>query len=189
VPKFEPYRASLEDRDRLPSAQDLIIRAALPTDVTGLAAIEAAREGGEVAEYASRLAKLIAHAATGEGLVLAAQHSRRLVGLAKVTHFAPTDDSATNVAPTGWYLSGMIVAQDYRRRGVGRRLTQARLSWIAERDCSAYYFANAQNGATIDLHRQFGFVELTRDFTFPGVHFDGGVGILFRAELDRALAR
>ena len=37
--------------------------------------------------------------------------------------------------------------------------------------------------ASIDLHRQLGFVELTRDFTFPGASFEGGVGILFNTEL------
>jgi ribosomal protein S18 acetylase RimI-like enzyme len=162
-----------------------VIRPALLTDVTELAAIEAAREGGEAAEHASKLAKAIAAAnATGDGLVLAALHRRRLVGVGKVTRFAPRPDAAPNAAPAGWYLSGVIVEPDYRRRGVGRSLTRARLDWIAKRDHSAYYFANARNEASIDLHRSFGFVELTRDFTFPGARFDGGVGILFRVDLE-----
>ncbi len=105
------------------------------------------------------------------------------MGIAKIRRFTPPPDSPPNMAPAGWYLSGVIVAEDYRRRGIGRRLTQARLNWIAERDRAAYYFSNARNRASIDLHRAFGFVELTRDFTFPGASFEGGVGILFKAEL------
>ena len=148
-----------------------------------LAGIEAAREGGEPAAHAAKLEKLLASSAAGKALVLAAQHGPSLVGIAKITRFTPPPDSPPNMAPAGWYLSGVIVAEDYRRRGIGRRLTQARLNWIAERDRAAYYFSNARNRASIDLHRAFGFVELTRDFTFPGASFEGGVGILFKAEL------
>jgi hypothetical protein len=36
---------------------------------------------------------------------------------------------------------------------------------------------------SIDLHRDLAFVEVTRDFTFPGVTFEGGSGILFMTAL------
>ena len=63
-------------------------------------------------------------------------------------------------------------------------LTRRRLGWIAGRGATeAYYFANAQNLASIDLHAKLGFVELTRDFHVPGATFAGGVGILFRVQL------
>ncbi len=44
-------------------------------------------------------------------------------------------------------------------------------------------FANARNRASIALHAAFGFEEVTRDFEVPGVTFEGGVGVLFRAVL------
>jgi len=78
----------------------------------------------------------------------------------------------------------VIVVPEYRRRSVGRILTQARLDWIAQRDRWAYYFANAQNRVSIELHQQFGFIELTREFSHPWATFEGGIGILFRAELE-----
>ena len=184
MPLFEPYRPELDDGEHPPPvAADLLIRTALPSDVAALAGIEAAREGGEPAAHAAKLEKLLASSAAGQARVLAAQHGSRLVGIAKITRFTPPPDSPSNIAPAGWYLSGVIVAKDYRRRGIGRRLTQARLNWIAERDRAAYYFSNARNNASIDLHRAFGFVELTRDFTFPGASFEGGAGILFKAAL------
>jgi hypothetical protein len=55
--------------------------------------------------------------------------------------------------------------------------------WISERASEAFYFANALNRPSIDLHARLGFVELTRDFSIPGASFVGGCGILFRAEL------
>ena len=183
MPLFEPYRPELTDGERPPAVETLLIRKALPSDVAELARIEAAREGGDAVQHAEKLEKLLAGSAAGNARVLAAQHGPSLVGIAKATRFTPPADSPSNIAPAGWYLSGVIVAEGYRRRGIGRRLTQARLSWIAERACVAYYFANARNRATIELHRPFGFVEVTRDFTFPGASFEGGLGILFKAEL------
>ena len=183
MPLFEPYRPQLEDGERPPVAEDLLIRTALTSDVPELSDIEDAREGGETAAHAAKLEKLLASSAARKARVLAAQHGPRLVGIAKITRFTPPPDSPPNMAPAGWYLSGVIVAEDYRRRGIGRRLTQARLNWIAERDRAAYYFSNARNRASIDLHRAFGFVELSRDFTFPGASFEGGAGSLFKAEL------
>jgi ribosomal protein S18 acetylase RimI-like enzyme len=183
VPLFEPYRPELKDGERRSTSADVVIRAAIADDVADLAALEAERERGDPAEYAAKLEKLIAASAARKTLALTAQHKARLVGLAKVTRFAPPPDSPPSIAPAGWYLSGVIVAPDYRRSGIGRRLTHARLTWIAERDHAAYYFSNARNRASIDLHRAFGFIELTRDFSFPGASFEGGIGILFRAEL------
>ena len=74
---------------------------------------------------------------------------------------------------------------EFRRRGIGRNLTQVRLDWIRQRDSRAYYFANIRNQASIDLHRRFSFVEVTRDFIYPSTSFVGGVGALFRVDLNR----
>ena len=45
----------------------------------------------------------------------------------------------------------------------------------------AYFVVNAANRASIDLHRELGFTEVTRDFDFPGITFTGGEGALFTA--------
>ena len=87
------------------------------------------------------------------------------------------------MAPCGYYLVGVIVAPPARRRGVGRALTEARLAWIGGRAREAWYFANAQNDASLELHRQLGFEEVTRSFWFPEVTFDGGEGVLCRVRL------
>ena len=41
---------------------------------------------------------------------------------------------------------------------------------------------NATNRASIDLHREFGLHEVTRDFDFPGICFTGGEGVLLAGD-------
>lgn len=86
-------------------------------------------------------------------------------------------------APAGFYLTGVTVVPEYRRRGLGRRLTVARLDWIRERADVAWYFASSANKSSIDLHLAFGFAEVLRARTIHGVTFSDGEGILFRAAL------
>jgi len=183
VSLFEPYRNRLHGEDLPAKLTDLGIRPAVSADVSELSRIEAARDGGDPAEFALRLESTLA--STGHGMILVAQHGESLLGLGKVSYFSPAEDAPANVAPQGWYLSGVVVVPEYRGRGIGRSLTRARLDWIAERDRWAFYFANLRNRVSIELHQEFGFVELTRDFTFPGVTFEGGVGALFRTHLAR----
>lgn len=109
----------------------------------------------------------------GEALCLLARAGRRSVGFGEVVHLSHPS------LPEGWYLSGLVVAPDWRRRGIGDRLTKERLDWIAARAPRAYYFANSRNGATIDLHARFGFREIQRGLAGHGLTFAGGVGLLF----------
>jgi hypothetical protein len=65
--------------------------------------------------------------------------------------------------------------------GLGERLTAARLGWVGQRATECWYFANARNWASRGLHAALGFQDVTRDFWFPGVTFDGGESVLSRA--------
>lgn len=189
--RFEPYdrqaRGAASPGPAKPA--DVRIRTAVPDDIAQLAGIEAEREGRPAVSLVSKIGTAIQHAAAGRGLILVAEHDGRLTAFAKASVFSPAADAPANTAPPGWYLSGVIVVPEYRRRGIGRRLTQARLGWIGERASRAFYFTNARNQVSIDLHRDLGFVEVTRDFTFPGVTFEGGSGILFMTALPLLRAR
>jgi aminoglycoside 6'-N-acetyltransferase I len=116
-----------------------------------------------------------------ELLVAAVPGSETLAGYGRISRFDPPPDSPANVAPAGWYLGGLLVARAHRRRGIGAALTRARLDWIFARSGEAWYFSNARNDASLALHERLGFVEVTRDFVYPGVGFVGGVGVLCRA--------
>jgi ribosomal protein S18 acetylase RimI-like enzyme len=99
--------------------------------------------------------------------------------------FEPGSDAPGDTAPRGYYLTGLFVRPDLRRAGIGAALTEARLRWIFESADEAWFFANARNSASIALHRRFGFDEMTRQFSFPGLVFRGGEGILFKLRLQK----
>ncbi|MEV0713610.1 GNAT family N-acetyltransferase [Asanoa sp. NPDC050611] len=126
---------------------------------------------------------LTASATDADRLLHVAEDQDRIIGYARSAEFAPPADAPANAAPAGWYLLGLVVDPAYRRRGVGRALTTARMAAIAERADDVWYFANARNQPSLDLHAELGFVEVTRDFWFPEVTFEGGVGVLARAGL------
>lgn len=105
----------------------------------------------------------------------------RVVGYGRVAYFDPPHDAPADVAPAGYYLSGLLVPLPWRGLGVGQRLTMVRLAWIFERADYAWYFTNARNQASLALHAKLGFTEVTREFSYPGVTFDGGIGVLAKA--------
>lgn len=161
---------------------DLMIRHAREADVETLAAIAAERESEPIERWRDSFRRLLLECESGRACALVAEVGTEVVAFGKAAHFTPPEGSPANTAPSGWYLSGVVVRPGWRRRGIGSRLTSARLAWIAERDAKAYYFANARNLVSVDLHRHHGFVELTRDFHHPQATFEGGVGILFVCE-------
>lgn len=119
-------------------------------------------------------------------LLVVAECADEVVGYGRVLRFVPEPEAPTDIAPPGYYLMGMVVHPDHRRKGAGAALTQARVDWISRRAKAAWYFANARNAASIALHQQFGFEEVTRSFSYPRVDFDGGEGILFRLRFPSA---
>ena len=160
------------------------VRPSVPADRDALAEIAWMRNGGELAHYVQRFARDLAnHGKPPDELWLTALVGGRCVGYGKVASLVVPADAPPNHAPAGYYLGGVSVHPDFRRNGIGRELTRRRLLWVAERADEAFYFVNAQNRASIDLHARFGFVEVTRDFFMPGASFTGGTGILFRADL------
>ena len=106
-----------------------------------------------------------------------------IIGYGRARLFEPEPDAPADTAPCGYYLTGVFVRPDQRRCGVGEALTHARLEWISTKAAYAWFFTNARNVASIRLHRRLGFEEITRRFSFPGLRFDGGEGILFRLRL------
>ena len=147
----------------------------------------AARDGTATDRHYEKLAVEIVGPDIGDKrLLLIAQHCDEVVGFGRVLYCVPEAESPPNVAPEGWYLGGVVVSANHRRRGIGRELTRRRLEWLIARGVRvAWFVVNADNRASIDLHGAFGFRESTRDFVQKGVTFSGrGIGILFRAELD-----
>jgi ribosomal protein S18 acetylase RimI-like enzyme len=183
--KFADYEPGRRTASYLGSADGLVIRLTTAADLQQVARIIAEREGGDPDVFLERLAcdmeQVVAEPPT-KSLWVATLGSQ-VIAHARAALFRPPEDSPPDVAPPGWYLMGIVVDPAFRRRGVGEALTRARLHWIAHRSSRAYYVATAINPVTIDLHAKLGFVEVTRNFSFPGVSFTGGIGVLFECPL------
>ncbi|HET9950318.1 MAG TPA: GNAT family N-acetyltransferase [Candidatus Eisenbacteria bacterium] len=179
--EYAPGARSSEEPP-LTGTDGLRLRPASAVDLPRLAPIAAAREGIAPERALEGFETFLAEADAGRALLLLAELGAEAIGFAKASYFTPPPGSPANVAPEGWYLSGVVVSPRHRRRGVGAALTAARLEWIDARSPRAYYFANARNRVSIDLHEGFGFVEATRDFVHPRATFEGGVGVLFVRE-------
>lgn len=181
-----PLFAEYEPRSApAPAPAPTVVRAATLADVERIAEIDAARHGSDPAEVRARFEREIARAATSTHRRLwVAEVDGAVAGFGGVHRFRPAPDAPPNVAPAGWYLSGVVVDPAFRRRGAASALTRARLEFIRQRADRAYYVASSKNLASIDLHARFGFREVTRDFVFPRVTFTGA-GVLFCAEWAR----
>lgn len=175
------YFATYEpDAHGVPLA-DVIVREATPVDLVACGALVARREGWDAEAVTQRLRNV---AAESGQLVMVAERGGDIVGYAKAGYLTPVADGGRD-APDGWYLSGIVVAPEYRRRGIGRALTQARCEWVWEREDAVHYVVASGNRASLELHESLGFREVTRDFVLPGVVFGSGTGLLCRAEAPR----
>jgi ribosomal protein S18 acetylase RimI-like enzyme len=153
-------------------------------DCDAIAAMEHEQDGVEPAVSLERCRR---HVTDPEVCLLVATVGDEVVGFGRAARFEPPADAGRDAAPAGWYLFGVIVRDTWRRRGIASRLTEARLDWIAERATEAWYFTNAANQPSIDLHARIGFVEVSRTFAFPKASFEGGTGVLCRMALPRVL--
>lgn len=153
------------------------VRKASAHDLDGVLDVQCRAPGRSATE---RFREQAADAITDQSLLfLVACVGENVIGWAMTTHFAEPDGPA----PAGHYLMGVTVDPEWRRKGAGTLLVEARLDWIRERDKVAYFFANARNPGSIALHERWGFREIARGVEFRGVPFDGGEGVLFAAEL------
>ena len=152
-------------------ASGIAVRAALPADLSDCVALAAA-ERSEDPDAARK--RFEADLAGPDRRLFVATLDGAFAGYGRVAHLDPS-------APPGYYVLGLLVPPAFRRRGVGLALTRTRMRWVFERAAEVWGFANARNRASLDLHARLGFTEVTRDFAVPGVAFEGGVGVLFRA--------
>lgn len=144
-------------------------------DIEGCARLAATREGTVPDPWRDHFRRAL-H--TLGQLVLVARLGGRVIGYGKAAYVGPSELGGYGAAD-GWYLTGVVVDPTVRRRGVGRQLTRARLDALRERRIEqVWYFANARNRVLLESHRRLGFREITRNFSIPGVTFEGGEGVL-----------
>lgn len=168
---FEPYEPNRE-RQHL----EIEIRGATKFDIGDLVSISMDRDPGDANIMRSGFNSYLVD--TRESILRVAVVNGRIVGFGKAKNY----HSEKTTYP-GWYLTGLVVLPGYRNAGIGTQLTTVRLDEISRHAGEVYYFANASNRVSIELHQKLGF-ELAQDhFEFPGVTFGISYGILFRKEL------
>lgn len=178
------YNESIDKKAQGPgSIENPVIRKADLKDVKQLSEIKLEREGGEFESHLAKFKKELSENDEGKLLLLVAEIGNNIVGFGRAHYFAPPPDPPVNIAPEGWYLMGVIVRKSFRRKGTAKALTLRRLKWLSKRASKAYYFTIAGNQASIDLHKPFGFTEITRDFIYPGITTQSCRGILFGIDL------
>jgi len=133
---------------------DVRTREATAADVRQCAGLIAASEGDDIEEWLQRFTDVLNDpdrrflVAVADGAVVGFGHLRY------VRHDARSNSSV----PSGWYLSGVTVAASHRRRGIGTQLTRERLRLLQGIADCVYYVAEADNDATLAMHRSLGFV-------------------------------
>jgi len=175
VPEFAAFDPAPR---REPPYSGLVVRDACAADLDAVAALAAAREG---VDDPSRFRDTFAHAlGAADQELLVAEVGGRIAGYGRSARLALPG------LPEGWYLTGLVVATDCRRRGAGLALTHTRLERGLARAPRVLYFATAVNTVTIALHERLGFREVARGIVAPGTSFTGGVGVLFECTRDDA---
>src|SRR3954447_11586465 len=137
-----------------------MLRAATHDDIEGLLAFDMT----VVVRTRDDWAEIIDKALRGERLLLVAEMDSTIAAFAQAHRI---EEHPVDHAPAGHYLTGVTVLPAFRRAGLARSLTTARLDWIGERADEAWYFAAAQNAPSIRLHEGLGFSEVSRA---PSIH-------------------
>jgi ribosomal protein S18 acetylase RimI-like enzyme len=154
------------------------IRQAELDDVDSCVQFAIAHLGGDLATWIARFDPDIHEPRRTLLIAESSSDGQGVIGYGRVSYFERPVGSPPSVAPAGYYLGGVLVDPSARRYGVGRALTVARMEWVRERADELWYLANARNEASLEMHQDLGFEEVSREFTFPGVTFEGGEGVL-----------
>lgn len=145
-----------------------VVRKARPEDADAIIELTCARHDLDPQVVRPRIENELAGLGRGDpACVFVAQIGHHLVGFGRARQLEHARDGLPLSLPEGWYLTGVIVDPDWRRRGLGEVLTAARLDWLRRRTDAAYYVASRQNRASIALHKRFGFHEIARGFDYP----------------------
>ena len=174
--------AEYDPKGNRPPLKDLEIGRAEARDVAALSELTMRREGLARDEVEPRFRREV-EVDPNTHCLLVARSNGRTLAFARASFYARPEDASPDHQPEGWYLSGVIVDEEYRRRGIAKALCEARLEFVAQRANEVFYIANVRNRPSIELHAKLGFEELTREFYSPRVTYTGGAGALFRLEL------
>jgi ribosomal protein S18 acetylase RimI-like enzyme len=133
---------------------EIVIRNAEPFDLTACALLISNHESGDLEDWQSRFEKDLANP---QRLFLVASVNDSILGYGHTAFHSGTSEEGAAANPSGYFLSGLMVSPAYRRGGIGRLLTIARVDKLRQQTDIIYFRAEPDNKATIDLHARLGF--------------------------------
>ena len=141
--------------------KNIKVRLAIPTDANDIGRIEV-KVYGEYPENYKLVIKKIKEAITTQGSIESlrktwvAVKNKKILGFAKVGYINTIINNFPDFIK-GWYLTGVTIHPDWRRKGVGQFFVKTRLNWLKEKTDEVYYWSNKDNKASEALHKIFGF--------------------------------
>lgn len=157
--EYEPFARRTTPRPPLPVA----VRLANDGDLDEAAELSLTVAHGPVEQWRERLARDVAGA---DRALLVARAGTALVGYARVGCVVPGPEDTVQ---QGWYLTGLVVAQPWRRRGIAEALVHAACDVAATHADVLWSTYDEDNDASAALHASVGFRVVWRgDVGFPG---------------------
>ena len=170
------------DRKRFYNKYKLIIRKSVFSDVTEIARINTARRGerGNYEEEHEYFKKRFEDKRLNKNEFFIASLIDRsdsnlpekIVGYSFVEHcdFKSEEykDYKNINTPSGWYLLGLGVYSEYRRLGIGSKLTEIRMQWAKENsdEKKVYFYTNPKNITSQEFHKELGFKRIDGEWFF-----------------------
>lgn len=112
-----------------------------------------------------------------------ATYDNEIIAYGRSVFYDVLKNKFTYEAPTGWYLMGVLVREDYRRRGIAEKLTKMRIEAISMKANEVFYVVNAENKSSIRMHEKLGFKVISEEKGFLKVSFTGNRGYLCQKKL------
>jgi ribosomal protein S18 acetylase RimI-like enzyme len=149
----------IQPRDNIAnmSPEDVLIREAIDSDIAQCSRL---RADPELDDYETWHERFVSDLHNPDRRFFVAESNGAIVGYGHSVRHERALDARPDASPSGYFLSGLLVAPNRRRDGIGTRLTLARLEVLRNLTDVIYYMAEPSNEASINLHRRLGFVEV-----------------------------
>ena len=164
------YAEYLSNSNQEPTT-DVQIRFAVPTDASDIGKIEVKVYGeypDPFDQVIEKINKAIKAQESNEILqkTWVAIKNRKIIGFSKIGFRKNIVNDFPDLVK-GWYLTGVTIHTNWRRKGIAGLLVQTRMDWLKDKTNEVYYWSNKKNRVSEALHKKFGFKEIKSSIYTP----------------------
>ncbi len=110
-----------------------------------------------------------------------AKINQNVVGFCRIRLFEKYEFPEAKDELLGWYLMGIIICENHRRKGIGTRLSEMAMKDI-KKENDIFVLINKENNSSIEMHKNLGFEIIAKGDQFFKVSFSGGNGYILKRE-------